>query len=180
MNVDIPTIQNYELNFLLNVLPVLFLIDKRNKTLPQYLTFLFPTTTVPYTNSTHPDKWQMLSWIGYISYQSTYHYKKCFYWIKIHHFTHFKICDSAVIGIFTMSCNHHYCLIPEHFYHPEEILYLPNLYRFIDRLFANAGHFIYNGNILYAIFCSELLSLNVSKFHPCCSMYQYSCLVLAE
>ena len=64
-------------------------------------------------------------------------------------------------SIFTMSCNHHYCLIPEHFYHPEEILYLPNLYYFIDRLFANAVHFIYNGNILYVIFCSWLLSLNV-------------------
>ena len=127
------------------------LIDKRNKTLLGYLTS-FPTTAGPHPTSSHP-QWQLLSWIGCISYQSTHHYKKCFYWIKIHHFNRFKIYDSVMISIFTMLCNHHHCLIPEHFHHPGETLDLPNLLSlqslattnlsvFMDRLFAYAVHFM--------------------------------------
>lgn len=34
---------------------------------------------------------------------------------KIYHLDHFKVLDSVAFSIFTVLCNLHHCLIPEHF-----------------------------------------------------------------
>lgn len=42
---------------------------------------------------------------------------------ETHHFNHFKVCNSVVSNLFTLSCNHPHFRLPEHFVIPKEKSY---------------------------------------------------------
>lgn len=52
----------------------------------------------------------------------------CTSWgLQIHRFNHFKVYDGFLkhkaFSLFTVLCDHHYYLVPEHFYHPKKKSY---------------------------------------------------------